>query len=88
MGRSFCQGSFKQLQTDEKNIAKNNSDAIRTFIQREDEEFAHARKNMRYLNSSRCASNVIFNIISLSSQTGSAKPTTARPSQTLHTHSA
>jgi hypothetical protein len=50
----FSQGSYKQLQRNEKNKAKKYSDAIRTFIDREDDEFAHARGNMmRYLNSSR-----------------------------------
>ena len=32
---------------------KKYSDAFRTFIHREDDEFAQARDNMRYLNSSR-----------------------------------
>ena len=49
----FSQGSYEQLQKNEKNKAKKYSDAFRTFINREDEEFAHARDNMRYLNSSR-----------------------------------
>ncbi len=49
----FSQGSFKQLETNEKNKSKKYSDAFRTFIQREDDESAHARGNMRYLNSSR-----------------------------------
>jgi hypothetical protein len=49
----FSQGSYKQQQTNEKNKAKKYSDAFHTFINREDEEFARARDNMRYLNPSR-----------------------------------
>ena len=49
----FSQGSFKQLRTNEKNKSKKYSDAFSTFIQREDEEFAPARENMRHLNSNR-----------------------------------
>ena len=49
----FSQGSYKQLQRNEKNKAKKYSDAFRTFIHREDDEFAQARDNMRYLNSNR-----------------------------------
>ena len=49
----FSQCSYKQLQANEKNKATKYSDAFRTFINREDEEFAQARDYMRYLNPSR-----------------------------------
>ena len=55
----FSQGSFKRLHTNEKNKSKKYSDAFRTFIQREDDEFAHARGNMRYLNPSRSGAPLV-----------------------------
>ena len=47
----FCQGWFKQLQTNEKNKAKKYHNAFRAFNEPGDDEFAEALDNMRYLNS-------------------------------------
>ena len=49
----FSQGSYKQLQRNEKTKAKQYSDAFRKFVRREDDECAQVRDNRRYLNSSR-----------------------------------
>jgi hypothetical protein len=59
----FSQCSYKQLQANEKNKATKYSDAFRTFINREDEEFAHARINMRYLNSRGALSDGAMKVI-------------------------
>ena len=49
----FSQGSYKQLQRNEKTKAKQYSDAFRKFVRREDDECAQVRDYRRYLNSSR-----------------------------------
>jgi len=46
----FCQGSSKNLSTNEKNKEKQYRDAFRAFMDSEDAEFAAARDDMMFLN--------------------------------------
>ena len=46
----FCQGSSKNVHTNEKNKERKYRNAFRAFIDREDEEFEDALDHMRFLN--------------------------------------